>query len=77
MTFDGAPEQVGDNTLFMEQVKKNGIDWHISAPGCPNQNSAEGVIPELRKKWFRLLTRKKVPKRVWDYGLEWITYIHI
>ena len=40
LTFDGAPEQVG----VMEQVKKNGIDWHISAPGCPNQNSAEGVI---------------------------------
>ena len=44
LTFDGAPKQVGDNTLFMEQVKKNGINWHISAPGCPNQNSAEGGI---------------------------------
>ena len=44
LTFDGAPGQVGDNTLFMGKVKKNEIDWHISAPGCPNQNSAEGVI---------------------------------
>ena len=34
LTFDGAPEQVGDNTLFMEQVKKNGIDYNISAPGA-------------------------------------------
>ena len=25
LTFDGAPEQVGDNTLFMEQVKKMGL----------------------------------------------------
>ena len=77
LTFDGAPEQVGENTLFMDQVRKNGIDYHISAPGCPNQNSAEGVIRELRKKWFRLLARKKVPKRVWDYGLEWIADIHV
>ena len=49
LIFDGAPEQVGENTLFMEQIRKNGIDYHISAPGCPNQNSAEGVIRELRK----------------------------
>ena len=61
----------------MEQIRKNGIDYHISAPGCPNQISAEGVIRELRKKWFRLMARKKTPKRVWDYGLEWITDIHI
>ena len=49
LTFDGAPEQVGENTLFMEQIRKNGIDYHISAPGCPNQNSAEGVIKEFKK----------------------------
>ena len=49
LTFDGAPEQVGENTLFMEQIRKNGIDYHKSAPGCPNQNSAEGVI-RIKKK---------------------------
>ena len=25
LTFDGAPEQVGENTLFMEQLRKN--EW--------------------------------------------------
>ena len=29
LTFDGAPEQVGENTLFMEQIRKNGLP-HIS-----------------------------------------------
>ena len=35
LTFDGAPEQVDENTLFMEQIRKNGIDYHISAPSKP------------------------------------------
>ena len=33
-----------------------------------NQNPAEGVIRELRRKWFQMTVQKRVPRRLWDYG---------
>ena len=35
-----------------------------------NQSKVEQVIRELRKKWFRVMHKKHVPKRLWDYGLR-------
>ena len=29
----------------------------------------------MRKKWFRVMLRKKVPHRLWDYGLKWVAEI--
>jgi hypothetical protein len=31
------------------------------------ESPAEGVVRELRKKWYRIMFRKKVPKMFWDY----------
>ena len=30
---------------------------------------------EMRKKWFCVMLRKKVPHRLWDYGLKWVAKI--
>lgn len=72
LTFDGAQSQVGKKTLFMETIRINQIDHHISEPYNPNNNPVEGSIRELKKRWYRIMAKKDVPKRLWDYGLVWI-----
>jgi hypothetical protein len=72
LTFDGSQEQCGRKTEFMKNVRKYSIDFHITEPYRPNHNFAEGVIREIRKKWFRIMVRKSVPQRLWDYGLQWV-----
>ena len=72
LTSDGAGEQSGPNTEFMRIVRKHGIDHHLSEPHRPNQNRAESVIREVKRKWFRQMTKRRVPKRLWDYGIVWV-----
>jgi hypothetical protein len=52
LTFDGSQEQCGKKTEFMANVRKYATDHHITEPHRPNHNFAEGVIREIRKKWF-------------------------
>ena len=54
---------------FMQQVRKHHIDFHLTEPERCNQSRVEGVIREIRKKWFRVMMKRIVPKRLWDYGL--------
>ena len=75
LTFDGSKEQNGKNTEFMKQIRKNNITLHTIEPERHNQNSAEGVIREVRRKWFRTMVRKRIPKRFWDYGIKWVCKI--
>ena len=72
LCFDGSQEQCGRKTEFMANVRKYSIDFRITEPHRPNHNFAEGVIREIRKKWFRIMVRKNVPQRLWDYGLQWV-----
>ena len=72
LTSDGASEQVGANTDFKKNVRKHGIEHHLSEPGRPQQNRAESVIREVKRRWFRLMVKQKVPKRLWDYGIVWV-----
>ena len=71
LTFDGSKEQVKKGVTFMKTVKHYNIDYHIIEPDLHNQNPAEGVIREIRKKWYRTMVRKRVPKQLWDYGVVW------
>ena len=73
LTFDGSKEQTKKGTEFMKQVRKHDIDYHISEPGMHNENPVEGCIRELRRKWYRVMIRNKVPKELWDYGFRWVS----
>jgi hypothetical protein len=75
LTSDGAAEQTGPKTEFMTNVRKFGIEHHLSEPNRPQQNRAESVIREVKKRWFRQMTKRKVPKRLWDYGIVWVCEI--
>ena len=75
IVMDGAAEQTGRKTTFMQQVKKHHIDLNLNKPERYNQSQVEGVIQEIRKKWFRVMMKRSVPKRLWDYGLRWVVEI--
>ena len=72
LKFDGAMVQVGAKTLFQQLIRLHNIKYHVSEPRRPNQNPAEGSIREIKKRWYRIMVKKNVPKRFWDYGLVWI-----
>ena len=50
LTMDGAKEPIGSNSEFMHHNWNNGIDFHVIEPERHNQNPAEGVIREIRRK---------------------------
>ena len=72
LTFDGSQEQCGRKTEFMKNIRKYCVSHHVTEPYRPNHNFVEGVIREVRKKWFRVMVRKSVPQRLWDFGLLWV-----
>ena len=58
LTFDGAMVQVGRNTTFMDLARKHSVNYHISQPRRPNENPAEGSIRELKRKHYRIKSKK-------------------
>ena len=74
---DGSKEQTKRGTTFVGQARKHHIDLHTTKPGRYNQSKVEGVIRELRKNWFRTMHHKRVPKRLWDYGLKWVSEVRV
>jgi hypothetical protein len=75
LTIDGSKEQTAKGSLFMQTMKKNDVQFHITEPYRHNQNRAETVIRELKRKWFRTMIRQRVPRRLWDYGLKWCAQV--
>ena len=73
LTFDGSKKQNNTGTGFMKQIRSHSIDYHISEEYLHNQNQAEGVIGELRPKWYRKMTRRRVPRELWDYVIIWVS----
>ena len=69
LTFDGSKKQCNKDTTFVKQIRKCGIKYHINEPKVHNQNPVEGVIREIRRKWFRTMVRKRVSCKLWDYGI--------
>ena len=69
---DGAAEQVGKRTEFQSTIGKHAIDLHMTKPHRHNQSKVEGVVREIRKRWFCIMLKKKVPRQLWDYGVKWV-----
>ena len=72
LIVDGSGEQTGKHTEFMRQVRANDIDLKIAEAGLHNQSPAEGVVREVRRRWYRTMFKKRVPKIFWDYGMRWV-----
>ena len=52
MTTDGSREQTAKGSKFQAILRKNNVRSIITQPHRPNQNPAETVIRELRKRWY-------------------------
>ena len=72
---DGSKEQTKADTDFVKTAKKLHIELRVTEPERPEQNRAEGTIREVKKRWFRLMAQKTVPKRIWDFGLVYVSEI--
>jgi hypothetical protein len=73
---DGAPEGIGPKTDFMKEVNRLKIRLRRSEAGRSNQNyAAERENGELKKRWRNRMLKRKVPPRLWDYGLVYKTNI--
>ena len=66
-------EQTSKVTYSMKEVRNHKIDLHVAKPDRHNQSKVEVVITEMRKKLFCIILRKKVPCRLWDYVIKWVT----
>ena len=75
MIYDGAPEQVGPHTKFQHNMRKYDIDGHTAETKRSEQNPVEGVIRELRKKWYREMFRTFCPRGLWCYGYPYVAKI--
>ena len=75
MRHDGSKEQSGRDTKFQGTLRKYNITSKKSLPDRSNQNPAEGVIRELRKKWFRTMFKVGCPRRLWNYGLPHVAKV--
>ncbi|KAI2513325.1 Reverse transcriptase (RNA-dependent DNA polymerase) [Fragilaria crotonensis] len=72
LTFDGASVQTGPKTRFMDAIRRYKIKYHVSGPRRPNENPAEQSIHKIKKRWYRIMLKKKVPPRLWHYGFVWV-----
>ena len=75
MIYDGAQEQVGPGTKLQANLRKYGIHGHTSERERSNQNPEEGVIRELRNKWYREMFRTYCPRRLCSYGYPYVSKI--
>ena len=69
LVVDGAGEQVGPKSEFMKTVNFLRCRLKRTEPYSPWQNNAETAIRELKKRWKNRMSTKKIPKRLWDFGL--------
>jgi Reverse transcriptase (RNA-dependent DNA polymerase) len=70
LVTDGATEFTGRHTAFVKEARRMRIQLHTTEQGRKNQNyAAESEIGLLARRWKLRMHRKKVPKRLWDFGL--------
>jgi hypothetical protein len=62
LTMDGSKEQTKPQTDFQKHCRRNNAKVTRTEPERPNLNPAEGVIREIRRRWFRNVMRKRVPR---------------
>ena len=59
--MDRAPKQMVQKSKFQDIMRKHDTPKNITKPNRPYQNPAEGVIREIRNKWFKKRFRTIFP----------------
>ena len=68
---DFAKAFVGKHTEFQKVIKKNGIELTFTEPGHHQLHKLDVSIRELRRRWHTKMTARNIPRRVWDFGIEY------
>jgi hypothetical protein len=76
VVYDGAGEQTGRRSKFEQLIRHYKISNNAIEPFSPWQNKAESGIRIIKARWKRLMIKRKVPKRLWDFALVWIVQIY-
>jgi hypothetical protein len=76
LTFDGSGAQTGKKTRFREAIQHYRIQPHEVEPYSPFQNRAESAVRIIKSKWKKLMIKRKVPIRLWDFAFVWICEIY-
>ena len=71
LIYDGAAVQVGSNNIFQNHVRKHEIQTQKSAPQRLNENPSEGSIREIKINWYQIQENNNIPKRMWEYGIDY------
>ena len=58
LAVDGPKDQNSPGNDFMKCCRRND-------PERPNQNPAEGLLREFRRRWFQTMIRKRFPRKLW------------
>ena len=53
LTINISQVQVGQNTQYMGNIRRDGIYYHVLHPRRPNKNPAEGDIHNIKKQLYR------------------------
>ena len=72
---EGAKEEVGSNSKFTKRIKELNVSTHRSEPYSQWQNRCENIIGKVKVRWKRRMVRRRVPSRLWDYGLIYETKV--
>ena len=67
--MDNAPEKTGYNTEMHRLEILERMEVQTSEPYSPWQNKAESIIKIIKGKSKRRIFQRKIPKRVWDFGM--------
>lgn len=68
---DNAPEMVGRRTPFFKRARKEGIDLTSIEPERPDENYGETLVKMVKIGTAQMMIKKKVPMRLWCYGMEY------
>ena len=68
---DGANEMLGKSTPFSRLCHHYRIAQRHTEPYSPWQNKAERGIGHVKRRWKRRMIRRRVPKQLWDYGVQY------
>ena len=56
----------------MKEVHSHGIYYHTSNPELHNKKPVDGVIKEVRYKFYLDVLKKRVPSQLKEYGIIWV-----
>ena len=66
---DGAKEQTGTNSAFMQTVRQLKMKTRHTEPYSPWQNCCGTTIGLLKKIWQQTIAHNNVHRQIWDYAL--------